>query len=532
MIPMSEEGLRRILSYERDAVAVQHMKLKEDPSTQALKIIKSKHLTVEQKLRALAKVAENTIPYLRIEKETQELMAEGIIHDLDEGHAPYRPRYILPDYALLMVKGSKFLELEPPKNMYDAIAGLISMYTNVPSITSYPVYLGVIDEMLKPFVNSVSDAELTNLLTMFWRVIDRALPDAFVHANLSEHDNVVTRKILRIERLCKQAVPNLTLKYDPNSTPKDLAIEAVDNALHLSKPYLVNDKLVLNDWPDGYGVASCYNILPYAGGSFTLVRLNLLKLVAKYDGDIDRILNDGIPQVVKAVIDLIEARTSFIVEESNFFETSYLMKEGFISPDNFTAMFGIYALAEAMEYISKVNDLSSEYGYDEEANELAINIIRKLYDETQKYKIKYLKASNGRVVLHSQAGISSDVETPGIRVKYGKEPHPYKYIELLSKMHKYIKAGTSEIFVFDQTAKHNPEAVLNIVNGAFGRGMKFFSITSTFSEFIRVTGYLIKKEDIDRFKNREIARHDTAYLGAEAVLNQGANRRRVINPLE
>ncbi len=517
---------RRVISYEKEPMAIQHAKLTGSVAEKALSIIRSRSLTYQQKLRALAKVAEDSIPYPELSDHTLKLMKEGILHDLDEGHAPYRPRYILPDYMKLIENGSKFLEIEPPKNMYDAIGALISMYANVPSITSYPVYLGDIDKLLQPFAKTVSSSELVNLLIMFWRIIDRMLPDAFVHANLSPNDNIITRKLLDIELKVKQVVPNLTLKFDLEHTPRDLVIKAIVNALHLSKPYLVNDILVRKDWPQGYGVASCYNILPYAGGSFTLIRVNLYRIAAKYNGDIDLILNEGIPEVVKAAAELVEARTSFIVEESGFFETSFLVNEEFIYEDNFTAMFGIYALAEALEYIAKANNLKGEYGYDEEVNKIAISIIEKLYNEVEKYHIKYLKASNGKMVLHSQAGISTDKETPGIRVKYGKEPHPYDYVELLSVMHKYIKAGTSEIFTFNQTARHNPEAVYDIVVGAFKKGMKFFSITSTFSEFIRVTGYLIKKEDLEKFKEGKVARHDTAYLGAEAVINQRALSRR------
>ena len=308
----------RIVSYEQDTLAIQHLRSK-NAVTDALNIIKSKHLAADQKLRALAKIAENLLPYPDIMPETKEFMAKGIIHDLDEGHAPYRPRYILPDYLVLIEQGSKYLELEPPKNMYEAITALISMYNYVPSITSYPVYLGEIDVLLSKFVNTVSDSELTNLLIHFWKLIDRLLPDAFVHANLSPEDSKISRKILEIDRNVKQPVPNLTLKYDPEKTPDELALLAVRNALQLSKPYFANDSLLKRDWPQGYGVASCYNVLPYKGGSYTLVRLNLYALIKEYNGDIDALLNEGIPSAVKCMADLVNARTAFIVEESGFF---------------------------------------------------------------------------------------------------------------------------------------------------------------------------------------------------------------------
>jgi len=189
-------------------------------------------------MRVLAKIAENLIPYPEVSPETRELMTKGIIHDLDEGHAPYRPRYILPDYLVPIEKGSRYLELESPRNMYEAVAALISMYNYVPSITSYPVYIGDVDVLLRKFVGTVNEIELINLLTLYWRLIDRLFPDAFVHANLSPEDNEINRKILEIDRSIKQTVPNLTLKYDPERTSEELALLAVRNALQLSKPYL------------------------------------------------------------------------------------------------------------------------------------------------------------------------------------------------------------------------------------------------------------------------------------------------------
>lgn len=527
---MKADSISRIISYEQESRSIQHSKTTGNTYDLALRIIKSRHLTYQQKLRALAKVAEDSIPYPSVKPETIKLMDEGIIHDLDEGHAPYRPRYIVPDYSVVLRNGSKFFEIDPPENMYEAIGALMSTYVNTPSITSYPVYLGDIDELLMPFADTVTDAELTNLLRMFWGFIDKAFPDAFVHANLSPQDNVVSRKILDIDKSLSQVVPNLSLKYDPHTTPNELALKAVMNALEMSKPYLVNHPLVMKDWPKGYGVASCYNILPLGGGSFTLIRINLLKLARKYGGDLDQILNEGLPVVVEAAADLVEARASFIIEESGFFETSFLAREGLIHQNNFTAMLGVYAMAEAMEYMAKVNRIEGEYGSSEVLNEYAVTILDRIYREVEKRRIKYLEGSGGKMTLHSQAGISSDKETPGIRVKYGSEPHYYDYIELLARMHRYIKSGTSEIFVFNQLSKHNAEAVLDIVNGAFESGMKFFSITSTFSKFIRVTGYLIKREDLEKFKANEVARHDTAYLGSEAVINQGVFRRRPIMP--
>ena len=75
----------------------------------ALNIIQDTTLTFEQKVVALARHAENSLNVLNISKEVQDLRDKGIICDLFEGNAPYRPRYILPDYEKFMKEGCKFL---------------------------------------------------------------------------------------------------------------------------------------------------------------------------------------------------------------------------------------------------------------------------------------------------------------------------------------------------------------------------------------------------------------------------------------
>ena len=60
-----------------------------------LDIVTSKGLTYEQKVVALAHAAENSLEVLEIPEKTRHYMETGAICDLDEGHAPYRPRYIM-----------------------------------------------------------------------------------------------------------------------------------------------------------------------------------------------------------------------------------------------------------------------------------------------------------------------------------------------------------------------------------------------------------------------------------------------------
>ena len=70
-----------------------------------LDIVTSKNLTYEQKVVALAHAAENSLEVLSIPERTHHYMDTGAICDLDEGHAPYRPRYVMPDYEKAVKNG-------------------------------------------------------------------------------------------------------------------------------------------------------------------------------------------------------------------------------------------------------------------------------------------------------------------------------------------------------------------------------------------------------------------------------------------
>ena len=70
-----------------------------DQTKQAIyNVVTASDLTYEQKLKNLANLAENELDVLNIPERTKYYFSTGAINDLFEGHAPYRPRYIMPDY--------------------------------------------------------------------------------------------------------------------------------------------------------------------------------------------------------------------------------------------------------------------------------------------------------------------------------------------------------------------------------------------------------------------------------------------------
>ena len=179
-------------------------------------------LSPAQKARYLSLEAENMLDYPALDAETRQALDERVICDMFEGHAPYKPRYVLPDYGVLLRQGSEYLELPPPKSLDEAINKLMIAYHHVPSVTGMPVYIGQLDELLLPFCKDVTDDELYDKVRLFWRYLDRTLPDAFMHANIGPTDNRVARTILRVDAELRQIAPNLTLLYDPDTSGEEI----------------------------------------------------------------------------------------------------------------------------------------------------------------------------------------------------------------------------------------------------------------------------------------------------------------------
>lgn len=488
-----------------------------------LNIIKDESLSYQQKMINLAKEAENSINPLHINNDTKDLIEKDIICDLSEGKAPFIPRYILPDYNKFMIQGSKFLGLNPPENLLEAVNNLLIIYSHVPSVTSFPVYLGNIDTLLEPFIENKN--EDYKIIKMFLKNIDRTLTDAFVHANIGPKETKAGKLILRAERELRNTVPNLTLKYN-NSTPDSFAIEAIKTSFETSKPYFANHDMFVTNFGKEYGIASCYNGLLIGGGSYTLVRLNLKKLAEESYS-----YNDFLLKLDKAIYNmnsLIDERIRFIVEESSFFKNNFLIKEKLVSLEKFTAMFGIFGLAECVNVLLFNDNKKEIYGKDKRANELGVKIINHIEKIVNKHINKYAKGTDNKFLLHAQSGIASDTDvSPGCRIPIGDELDIYSHIKQASLFHKKFPSGISDIFTFEETVKKNPDYILDIIKGSMKEGIRMFSFYISNSDLIRITGYLVKKSEIEKLENNNNVLKGTEGLGKESIYNQ-----KILNRLE
>lgn len=491
-----------------------------------LNLIQNPVLTYEQKLIGLAREAENSLEVLPMSPALKKLMEQDVICDLFEGSAPYRPRYIVPDYEKFMKQGSAFLNLKPPIDLHEAINHLMILYRHVPSITSFPVYIGNLDVLLEPFINEDNEEEAFKAIKRFLTYIDRTITDSFCHGNIGPHTTKAAKLILRAERELQNSIPNLTLKVS-QETPDELFLDAIKTALITAKPSFANHEMFSSDLEGPYGIVSCYNGLKIGGGSYTLIRMKLDQL-AKQTDSVQVYLNELLPQAAEEMMTFMDDRIKFLIEEAGYFRSSFLAKEGLINQELFSAMFGVVGLAESVNHFMDSDALENHFGHGAEANALGLKIIECLDQLIKNHHNPYLGGYHFNYMLHAQVGIDTDFGTsPGCRIPIGDEPEIHDHVIQSAPFHKYFPSGIGDIFSFDESVKKNPEYIMNIIKGAFKNKMRYFSAYSSDCDVVRITGYLVKKSDIEKLQRGEQVLNDAVVLGKGAVENSGVLNRKL-----
>ncbi len=344
------------------------------------------------------------------------------------------------------------------------------------------------------------------------------------------------RSILRVERSLRQAVPNITLKVDPVRTPDDLVRDAVETVFRTGKPHFVNHPMMVADHGDRYAAVSCYNSLKVGGGAHTLVRLDLSAVAHQHEGG-PEFFDHTLRRYVELTAELAEARVRSLVEDQRFFDTHWLATEGLVDIDRFTAMFGVFGLAECVDHLMACAGMpDARYGHDAAADALAIRIVELVDEFVADREMPYCEGWHGRCALHSQGGIDTDVGvTAGTRIPVGDEPGIVEHIRTCAPHHHHFPAGISDIFHVDETAVRNPDAVVDVIRGAFASGMRDFTFNLDGNEFVRITGYLVRKSDLVHVADGDAVRHtsdrlaagseDTFHLTTRAVKRIGCHER-------
>lgn len=481
-------------------------------------IITSDTLTYHQKLMSLGNAAErlfNPMELLGYTQEEWDYINNQMICDLNEGYAIYRPRYIIPDYSVYMKNGCKFLDLPAPKDLDEVLDGLLILYSHVPSITTYPVFIGHLDMLLDPFVKDEQQDYIK--IKRFLNHIDKMIPDSFCHANVGPKDTLAGRLILKAVIELQNPTPNMSIKYNKETTSREFAELAAKACLLVSKPSFANDEYYKSDLGD-YALASCYNALPLAGGAYTLTRLRL-GTIAKGASSTEDMVNHLLPKVAKLALSTMDKRHRFLVEKSNYFKTDFLTKEGFLKRDNFTSMIAIVGLADAVNHFLALEGISETFGSSTRGDEIATMIMEKLKEVNDNHEGVYVERTKNRYLLHAQVGAGLHEEdknnTPAHRVKVGQEPMLLDHLKQSAPFHKYFPSGTGDLFAFDQTYVDHLDAVVDIIDGAFALGYRYITTYLKNTDLIRVTGYLVKKSEVEKYRKGEVVLRDTTWYGSQ-----------------
>lgn len=488
-------------------------------------VISNCAMTNEQVMMALSSIPFNYVEFFETSAEFRELLEAGCVCTMTEGNATYQPRYILPDYEKLFREGCKFLRLDPPTNLEEAIMTLEIFYRHVPSVTHYPVYLGSVDKLLEPFIEDEKQAY--HMIRNFLIFLDRTISDSYCHMNLGPEATRAGRMIVEIQTELKNAIPAITLLYDPDITPDDFAEECVTCALACAKPSFANHKVYSKLYETPYGIASCYNALPVGGGAFTLSRIVLARMVERAK-DSQHLIEEIIPRTVRVLCEYIEQKIRFLVEETHFFQSNFLVQEGFLKLENFVGMFGLVGTNECVNTLMKKEGKEGTYGHSEEADAMAKRILDKVTECVAAFESKYCDCTDHRFSMHAQVGISEDYDiSPGVRIAIGDEIELYDHLTHCGQFHPYFTSGVGDIFPFDETAKRNPAAIVDLIKGGFAQGMRYFSTYCSDCDVIRITGYLVKKSDIEKLANGIAVQQANATWGLGEVQNSHVLDRKV-----
>lgn len=254
----------------------------------------------------------------------------------------------------------------------------------------------------------------------------------------------------------------------------------------------------------------------------------MLPRVAESAASVDAFFSQKLPEAIDAMCGFMDAKIRFLVEQTPFFESNFLAREGLIQKERFNGLFGVVGLCECVNRLMAQDGRPGRFGPDCDANAMGLRVMDAIKARVEAHKNPYCPYWNRSFMLHAQVGTDADAGiSPGARIAIGEEIPLYDHLRQAGLFHRYFPSGAGDIFPFDETATRNPNAVLDIIKGAFSVGVRYFSTYRADGDLVRITGYLVKKSDMAKLARGEAALHDTALLGLGAARNAKILERKV-----
>ena len=403
---------------------------------------------------------------------------------------------LVPDLAAALARGSAHLGLAAPADLDEALALVLAVAGELPGSGPEPRYLGPLDRLLEPFVAGLDDEALDTRLAAFWQAAARL--DGTPHADLGPDDGRVVRALLRVDRRLRRPAPTLALRVDPRRTPDDLLRDAVRTACADGKPQWVNHPMAVADHGERHAVLGCVATLPLGGGALAAVPLDLAAAVRAaasaddVDGAVDR-------HVDRAVATLVPAAREALAR----LEDHWLLREGLIGADRFTAVVGVHGVAEAVQELLARDGVRApdggpaRYGPDPAASDRAGDLLARVAARVAATPVPGCTATGGHPVV--QAWAASPETSPGTAggaVPEVSRPSLYRHLRALVPAQRHLLGGVADTVTVEPVVEHNPDAVVAVLRGAFAEGVRELAVDVAGNGFSRVTGYLRRERDI------------------------------------
>ena len=151
-------------------------------------------------------------------------------------------------------------------------------------------------------------------------------------------------------------------------------------------------------------------------------------------------MEELLPECLRLTTDYMNERIRFLVEQSGFFPSSFLVQEGLISADRFLPMFGVTGLAEAVNHLLRTGGWCmavtgrptrwrAHHGEDRRRGENP--------------PAAHYPLTGNHFLLHAQVGLDSDVGiTSGVRIPVGSEPESFAdHLRHCARFHPYRSRG-------------------------------------------------------------------------------------------
>ena len=224
-------------------------------------------------------------------------------------------------------------------------------------------------------------------------------------------------------------------------------------------------------------------------------------------------MDNYLPKSVDIMLSILMKRHDYIMN-TIFWEVDYLVRESFIKKENFLPMFGLIGLGSAVNHLMNLEGKDLKMGHDDEANELGDKIMAYMDKRVEEYNSKH----KTNIQLHAQVGANLQEIDNGLslatRVPIGTEPELFDHLKHIGQYQTYCKAGCGEHFSFDPIWEKRTDKLAGILESAFKLpGTRYIGVYGQESDFVRVTGYLVRRSEIEKLRNGEAVLRDTDAMG-------------------